>query len=240
MIRTIQCDGWELVRHLAAGGYSADSPEWKAEVLVFPGAAQVRHRRDLEAIAALLRIAEIGWGQSRHLRGHLIDEEEIVNNAHLAGRKINREDRISMMGVLRQILAMARGELPTFGSATSDTVLPLRRFQERLGKSPGPKTAIVIVPQHLRKAGDRGFVSIAFNCLPAQGSRNPRSFVAFCSHIDDAVQHLPGSFVDLVNTQFLPGKECLEELANSSRVSPREVSSRLPFLTACLKLVRGR
>lgn len=236
----IERDGWKLVRHLIADIHRTDSPGWATEVVVLPGATGRRLRTDLTAAPALLRIAEIGWVQSRHLREHLIDEESLVLNKYLVTRSaIHRKDRISMVGVLRQILAMARGELPAYAPAASEAVLPLSLFRQELAQSPDRRTAIVVVPKHLEGAGDTAYVSVKFNFLPAQSSKAPRVFRAFCTDIEQALPHLPGNFLDLSETKFLNKEDAIEELKAKSGISAK-VSSRHPFLTGCLRLVRAR
>ena len=239
IVRSIQQDGWEYVRHMVGGKLQEGTREWTTEVLVLPGATRPRLRSDPSATESLLAIAEVGWCQSRPLRGHLLDEENLVLNDYLAPRKIHRDERISMLGVLRQILAMARGELPAFAPANSETVLPLRLFRERLLQSPDHRAAIVIVPQHLKDPGDVAFVSVKFNFLPAQGSDEPKTFINYCDDVEGALHHISGHSLDLSKTRFLSAKDALDELAKLSGVSAGEVSSRHPFLTGCLKLVRG-
>lgn len=239
LIRTIKQDGWEFVRQVVAEDYSTDASRWTCEVLILPGAAQKQLREDRLAAQALLRIHEIGWSQSRHMRDYLSDEEKLVLNDHFASQK-RRIVQIDMFGVLRQILAMARGDLPAFNSVTSDAVLPLSKFQEAMGRLPDRRAAVVIAPQHLQAAGDTAFVSVKVNCLPAQRSAEPRSFVAFDRHIEQALHHLPGHYLDLSKTRFLKGEEALEALANPVRIPSADISSRHPFLTGCLKLVRAR
>ncbi len=240
MIETMQHDGWKLVAHLMRNRHDKEAPDWTAEILVLPGAARRELRTDPRAAPSLLGIADIGWGQSRHFRGHVIDEEQLGQNAHLKRRTISREDRIPMMGVLRQIVAMARGELPAFGLATSDAVMPLQLLQNELRQLPDSRSAIVMVPQHLLKAGDTGFISVRFNCLPAQYSDRRRNYKEFCGHVLDALHHVPDHLLDLGATRLLNGKEALALLASISKLPTKQVSSRHPFFTGCLKLVRVR
>jgi hypothetical protein len=236
---TIKQDDWELVRQVVAGNDKAHASEWTCEVLILPGAARKELREDRLAAQALLRIHEIGWCQSRHMRDYLSDEEELVLNEHFASQK-RRIVQIDMFGVLRQILAMSRGDLPAFNSVNSDSVLPLGKFLGALDQWPDRQTAIVVAPKHLQAAGDVAFVSVKVNCLPAQKSVEPKSFVAFDRHIEQALHDLPGQHLDLSETRFLKGEEALEALARPAGVRPQNISSRHPFLTGCLKLVRAR
>jgi len=239
LISAIKQDGWELVRQIAAQEDDAHTGEWSCEVLVLPGAAQKKLRDDPLAAQALLRIHEIGWSQSRHMRGYLSDEEELVLNEHFASQK-RRIEQIDMLGVLRQILAISRGDLPAFNAVTSDSLLPLAKFQGALEQWPDRRSAIVVAPQHLQSAGDVAFLSVKVNCLPAQQSAEPRSFVKFDRHIEQALHHLPEHYLDLSETRFLTGEEALNALAGPTGIRPDQISSRHPFLTGCLKLVRAQ
>jgi hypothetical protein len=209
---------------------------------VFTGATGRALRSTRPGESALLRVAEIGWMQSHHLRGGLIAEEKLFQLRYFKSTTIPRDDRVSLLGVLRQLVATARGELPAFGPALSDAALPIGLFYERFREISGARPALVMAPYHLRKPADTAFVSIKFNCLPAQSSGRPRTWRKYCEHIEYALKEIPGHAFDPEVTKFLSAEEGLQALARIAGMSPDNGKHRIPqdhpFFTGCLQLVR--
>jgi hypothetical protein len=253
LLSAMRRDGWELVRYLVGGYEATSSPEWMTEVLILTGATARTLRSTYLGALALLNVAESGWVQSHHLRRGMIEEEKLSQNRHLNSRasKIPHEDRIALGGVLRQVLAMARGELPAFAPVTSDSILPVQLFRDRLSKladtKAGGRAAIVIAPKTLRGPGDSAFVSMKFNCLPAQASKSKRpsaDWNAFCDHVEASLATVEDCPLDLAQSGYVPAREAialLTETAGDLAVDGKKtIPTTLPFLTGCFRLVRNK
>ena len=242
-----QNDGWELVKLLlktvSVDRMPPDPPgDWTTEIVVFPhvsGSASLTEG----SIPSLLSIAKIGWTQSRFLRNQFTEEENLTSAISTSTRTINRDERISLMGVLRQVLAMARGDLPAYVPTGAVPALPYDELRECLLTFPKKGHALLLQPGHLKAPGDHGFVSLKMNFLPSQGSDKPRTFQEFREHIDSLLTKLPANDLDLKRTKFIEPETAYEEIFGDtgeglvSLVDTR-LPIRHPFLTGCLKIVR--
>lgn len=248
LMHAMRRDGWELVRHLVRGSPTTGSPEWIAELLIFTGATARALQSHPAGARALLNVAMIGWVQSRDLRGGLIQEERLAQNQHLNRAGISSADRLALGGVLRQVVAIARGDLPGYSPVTSESIVPIHLLRTRLsalaGPSKGGRAAILMGPHTLRRGGDVVFVSMSFNCLPAQTrdvKRPDTDWNGFCDHVEHslaAIDDLP-----LSESGYVAEKEAISMLTaiagEFAIPGKKTIPTTLPFFRGCFRLVRG-
>jgi hypothetical protein len=248
IVQRAPTDGWQLVKLLLKTVSVDQRPpdsrgDWTTEIVVFPhvsGSGSLAAR----SIPSLFSIAKIGWMQSRFLRSQFTEEENLTSAISKYTRTINRDERISLMGVLRQVLAMARGDLPAYVPTGAVPALPYDALRERLLTFPKKGHPLLLQPGHLKAPGDGAFVSLKLNFLPSLGSDKPRTFQEFREHIDFLLTKLPANVIDLERTKFIEPESAYQEIFGSTEegLAPlvdTQLSVRHPFLTGCLRIVRN-
>lgn len=246
-------DDWEFCRFLLSGdgwpvSQGADSRDdrWETNVVVFPRAMEPGDLRTDDLLPALARIGRTGWMQSHYLRGQLLEEEELAESDHLKGNTIPYDERIPVIRVAREILAMARGELPAFipvDRSDENRALPTRQLLALLERFPGVDyEPVVLRPTHLHHPGDTGYVSVKLNCWSILGDCSPRIFDKFSEHVIGILHSCHGGVLDMERTNLLARSTdtSLELLSLTGNAEPRsKLAARHPFLTGCIRIVRS-
>ena len=240
----MKSDSWEVVRYLVSKTRELSANNhWQSEVLVLPGATSIQSISNASAINVLMKLLSIGWEQSRHFRTRLVGEEQLANNEYIKGTTIHREEHYILLGILRQVLAVANGELPAFTLENSDEYIPITEVRRQFKHSPDWNAPVILEPRHLKRAGDTGFISIKYNCIPALEGIEPRSFSKFSEHVIGALEKSGSDRLNLKPnmTGFIDPVEAWEVLGATKivDVAPADVPQKHPFFTGCLMIVRG-
>lgn len=256
----LEADAWGFLRFVNAK-YQHDTDgnnSGSTEVLLFPFAGK-REKGPAKSQSVRLRIAEIGWSQSRHFRDHRAEWDSVFGNEYLLRKRkvLPAKHRLAIPRVLNRILAIAQGDLPGFvrvdpggegylesgirriGAVFTIGAREAEKILDGEGNLPetGSRSVLLLRPTHLRKAGEVAHVSLLYQLVPWLRSEDPGKRQAFALDLNRAIRKMETQVLERNLTHCLFGRDALNSIAVDE--SEKKISSKNRFLQACIRVVRA-
>ena len=238
-------DDWELLTLASQSSALEGTEPLNAEVLVFNPKSTERRRLHSVGLSAFPALIEFGWLQSKADRLAVRDYNRIVRHAR---RMVGpMESRVGSFRVIQHILAVARGDVPSFIPAHSESqhIVPVdafERFCRTAFGSSGP-TGIILHPHHLREPGAHGYVSLKAH---SEGTEDHKSWYDYSLQVRDFVKTLEKKAFSaevlgngLKDSDVRVVSELLRADSTLSDLRQRKIPLKQEFLTGLIKLMRA-